>query len=115
VKEVIIEEKLCNFIHEFCDDLSVLELLLFFGRHPHARFNRTVVLHAISSKRFDTALALKKLIDKNLVVIYNENNIILYSLTKAEPAHSLTTQLLTGGQSQWTAIMEQILDDQDIV
>jgi hypothetical protein len=114
VKEVIIEDKLCNFIHEFCDDLSVLELLLFFGRHPHARFNRTVVLHAISSKRFDTALALKKLIDKKLVVTYTENNLALYCLTKNEPAHSLTAELLKVGQNQWTAIMEKILDAQDI-
>jgi hypothetical protein len=114
VKEIKIEDQLCNFIKNFCDDLCTLELLLFFSRHPNARFNRSAVLHVVTTKRFDTGLALKKLIDRNVVVTYTENNISLYALTKSEPEHTLACQMLSIDQSQWQVILLQILDVQDI-
>jgi hypothetical protein len=114
LKEIKIEDQLCSFIKEFCDDLCSLELLLFFSRHPNARFNRAAVLHAVSTKRFDTGLALKKLIDLKVVDTYTENNLTLYALTKNEPTHDLACQMLTIDQSQWPLILLQILEAQDI-
>jgi len=114
VKEINLQDSLSNFIREFADDLYSLELLLFFSRHPHARFNRTAVLHAVITKQFDTALALKRLIDKKLVVTSCENGINLFALTKEEPWHSLAAQLTTIDQRQWQIIVESILDAQDI-
>jgi hypothetical protein len=114
VKEIKIEDKLYIFIQTFCDDLCGLELLLFFSRHPNARFNRSAISHAVLSKRFDTGIALKKLIDNHLIVVYLENNVTLYSLTKEEPSHSLACQLLNIDQGQWPVILEQILNAQDI-
>jgi hypothetical protein len=114
VKEIKIEDQLCIFIKNFCDDLCSLELLLFFSRHPNARFNRSALLHAVTTKRFDTGLALKKLIDHEVVTTYTENNVVLYALTKAEPTYTLARQLLTIDQSQWQVILLQILDAQDL-
>jgi hypothetical protein len=114
VKEIKIEDKLCIFIKNFCEDLCSLELLLFFSRHPNARFNRSAISHAVSSKRFDTGIALKKLLDSHVVVSYVENNLTLYALTKAEPEHSLACQLLNIDQGQWSFILEQILEAQDL-
>ncbi len=116
MKEINIEDKLSTFIKEFSDDLYSLELLLFFSRHPNARFNRTVVLHApiVSGRQFDTSIALRRLIDKKLVITYAENGITLYALTKEEPAHSLAAGLVNIDQRQWQMILEQILDSQGI-
>jgi hypothetical protein len=114
VKEIKIADQLCSFIKSFCDELGSLELLLFFSRHPNARFNRSAVLHSVTTKRFDTGLALKKLIDNKVVITYTENNITLYALTKVEPAHSLACQMLTIDQSQWQVVLLQILEAQDI-
>lgn len=114
MKDIGIEDKLCNFIKGFSDDLCSLELLLFFSRHPNARFNRTAVLHAITTRQFDTGIALKQLIDRKLVVTYTENGISLYALTKEEPAHSLAAQLVNIDQRQWQVVLEHILDAQDI-
>lgn len=114
MKEIKIEDKLCIFIQNFCDDLCSLELLLFFSRHPNARFNRSAITHAVSSKRFDAGIALKKLIDNHVIVIYFENNVTLYALTKEEPNHTLACQLLNIDQGQWPLILEQILNAQDI-
>jgi hypothetical protein len=116
VKEIDVEDKLYTFIKDFNDDLYSLELLLFFSRHPNARFNRTVVLHApiVSGRQFDTSIALRRLMDKKLVVTYAENGITLYALTKEEPAHTLAADLVNIDQRQWQIILEQILDSQGI-
>jgi hypothetical protein len=114
MSEIDIEDKLCYFIQDFGDDLCSLELLLFFSRHPNARFNRTAVLHAITSKQFDTGIALKQLIDRKMVVTYSENGITLYALTKEEPTHSLAAKLITIDQRQWQVILEHLLNAQGI-
>jgi hypothetical protein len=109
LKDIDIGDTLCTFVKDFCDDLSSLELMLFFSRHPHARFNHSAVTHVLRSKRFDAAIALKRLVEKKIVVSYTENGITLYALTKEEPAHSLAAQLVHIDQSQWQVIVEQIL------
>ncbi len=114
MKDVNTEDRLCDFIKDFGDDFCGLELLLFFSRHPRARFNRPSVLHALTTKQFDIGIALKHLIDKKLVVTYTEHGITLYALTKEEPLHSLATQLKDIDQHQWQILLEHILDTQDI-
>jgi hypothetical protein len=114
VRDIDIEEKLCNFIKDFGDDLCSLELLLFFSRHPNARFNRTSILHVLTTKQFDTGIALKQLIEKKMVVTYSENGITLYALTKEEPTHSLAAQLINIDQRQWQVILEHLLNAQGI-
>lgn len=114
MKDIDVEDKLCNFIKDFCDDLNSLELLIFFSRHPLARFNRTAVVHALLAKQFDAGIALKRLIDKNIVIASNENGMTLYSLTKEEPIHSLAVELINVDQSKWQRVLEQILKAQDI-
>jgi len=114
LKDIEIEDKLCGFIRDLAEDLASLELLLFFSHHPHARFNRTAVLHAITHKQFDTSIALKRLIDKKIIVTYSENGLTLYALTKQEPVHSLAAELINIDQRQWQKILEQILKAQGI-
>jgi hypothetical protein len=114
VKSIDIEDKLFSFIKDLGDDLNSLELLLFFSRHPNARFNRTAVVHAISTRQFDTSIALKRLTDKKIVVTFFENGITLYALTKEEPAHTLAAQMNTIDQRQWQVILENILNAQGI-
>ena len=114
MKDIDIEDKLCTFIKDFSDDLCCLQLLIFFSRHPNARFNRTAVLHALAAKQFDTGIALKRLIEKNIVMVYPVNGITLYALTKEEPVHSLAAQLVDIDQRQWQIILGHILDAQGI-
>jgi hypothetical protein len=114
LKDIEIEDKLCTFVRDFCDDLSSIELMLFFSRHPHARFNHSAVSHVLTSKRFDAAITLKRLVEKKIVITYTENGITLYALTKQEPIHSLAAQLITIDQRQWQVIVEQILTEEGI-
>ena len=114
MKDIDLEGKLITFIKDFGDDLCSLELLLFFSRHPNARFNRTAVIHSLTTRQFDTGIALKRLIDKKIIVTYTENGLSLYALTKEEPAHSLATQMVSIDQYQWQIILGYILDAQGI-
>ena len=115
MKPIEIEDKLCKFIQNFGDDLNSLQLLLFFSRHPHARFNRNAVLHAPGiSGNFDGATALKRLMEKKLVVASTEKSVALYYLTSEEPAHELCVKLISIDHQQWQLIGEQILNAQDI-
>lgn len=109
MEDIQIDNKLFDFIKGFGDDLCSLELLLFFGRHPNARFNRTAVLRVLTARRFDTALALKNLIDQRLVITHFENGITLYGLTKEEPAYSMVTGLKNIDLLQWQSLVEQII------
>ncbi len=115
MKDIELENKLCQFIAGFANDLCSLELLLFFGRHPNASFNRTALIHVLTSRRFDTNIALRKLIEQKLVTPHNENGVTLYRLTREESLRDLVTSLVNVGQSQWEAILEKILDEQGIV
>ena len=69
--------------------------------------------HALTSKQFDTGIALKRLGEQQLVISYTEHGITLYALTKEEPARSLALELLNIEQKQWQAFLEQILEAQD--
>jgi hypothetical protein len=114
VKSIDIEDKLFSFIKDFGDDLNCLELLVFFSRHPNARFNRTAVIHAISTQQFDAGIALKRLIDKKIVVTCFVNGITLYALTREEPQHTLAARMSSIDQGQWQIILEHLLDAQGI-
>lgn len=114
MRDVDIEDTLYTFIKDYCDDLNSLELLVFFSRHPKAKFNRTAVVHALLANQFDAGIALKRLIDKEMVVTHNENGITLYSLTRKEPDYSLASELKNIDQSKWQKIVQQILKAQEI-
>lgn len=114
MEEIKIEDRLCEFIRAFSDDLNGLELVLFFGRHPNAKFNRTALLHALNVRQFDAGLALKKLVNRKIIETCSENGITLYSLTADESVRSLINSLVNLGQRQWQIILEQILKDQGL-
>jgi hypothetical protein len=114
LKDIDIEDKLCVFIKDFGDDLNSLELLVFFCRHPRVKFNRIAVVHALLANQFDAGIALKRLIDKKIIITNSENGITLYSLTKEEPVNSLAPVLVNIDQNQWQNILVQILKAQGI-
>ncbi len=114
MKDLRIEDKLCNFIKDYCDDLNTLQLLLFFSRHPNAHFNRSALTQYLDSRHFDAGTSLKKLMEKKIIVVKQENGIHLYSLTREETSRGLALQMLTIDQAQWQIVLEQILDAHDI-
>ena len=109
VAEITIAEKLCQSIKQYMDDYYCLEVLRFFGRHPHARFSELAVVHALNSNpgKFYTRKALRRLADKEVVRISIDNNIILYSLAEDESLRSLALYLAKLDWGQWQLALRQ--------
>src|SRR4030065_1820284 len=92
---VAIEGKRAECIQNYADDrCCLLELLRFFGKHPHTRYSRCAVVQALKSQGVFAERGLKYLVDKGMVSTETENAIRLYSLTRAEPMRSWALDLL---------------------
>jgi hypothetical protein len=114
VRNIQVDDTLSKFIAEFGDDLCSLELLLFFGRHPNARFNHAAVVHALGPRQFDAGIALKKLREKDLVSASSSNGVYLFGLTRDEQIRDMVESMVNIDQRQWQTILEKILDAQGI-
>ncbi len=91
-ENLTIEDKLSHFIQEYTDDqYCLLELLLFWGRHPRAHFSLLAIVHALDCRKLYMERALKYLIARGLVKTHTDNGVRLYSLTDDE---SLRQQVL---------------------
>ncbi len=107
-QEVGVEDKLCQFIKDYCDGQCSQELLLFLGRHRQARFSYLAILHALGARRLDIDRALQHLMNKGLVKMsIADNGLPLYSLTRDESLFGLVSGLAALDWWQWQIIREQ--------
>ena len=102
-------EFLCQLIKEYGDDPYCLELIQFFGWHPHARFSGLAILHAlsVSGERLYVEKALRQLVDKGLVKTYSENNIAFYCLTDDDALRQAALDATQLDWSQWQVMLRQ--------
>lgn len=83
------EDKVYQAIKGLSYDRCARELLMFLGRHPHARFTRLILISAFDAPKLDIDKALTTLTNRGLIKTCQENTVSLYWLTEAEPANSL--------------------------
>jgi len=81
VSEVVTREKLYEVIKEYADDRHCQEVLLFLGRHPHTRFSRLAIVHALNGYKWGTEQALNRLTNEGVVTQYMEGTVPVYSLS----------------------------------
>ena len=84
ISQIAVNDRLHELIKEYADDQCCQEVLRFLGRHPHTRFSRLTIVHALNGYRWGTERALSQLTDAGLVKRYAENGITLYSLSVDE-------------------------------
>ena len=106
--ESTIKEEVHRFIQEFASDHYCLELMVFFGRHPHTRFSRLAVIHALNSRKLYTEKALKHLVSHGVVRNCLENNVPLYSLTEVETPRNWALDLAKFDWCEWQSLLKQI-------
>lgn len=75
-----LHEEAGQLIWQYAGDESGLDILLFLARHPHARFTRLAILHALGGSRLVTEQALGRLTDSGGLRRQVENGVALYSL-----------------------------------
>ncbi len=100
-------DRLSQFIKEYDGDQCSLELLLFLGRHPHTRFSRLAIIHALDAWKLDIERALRRLKEKGLVKVSNENGTSFYSLTEDESLYSPVLDLIRANKFQWQPALKQ--------
>ncbi len=106
---IAIPERLYQFAKEYMDDHYCLELLQFFGAHPHTRFSKLAVTHALnmSGERIYIERALKYLVEKGTITEVTENNTVFYALTDDETLNSLALAFAKLGWGQWQAMLSK--------
>ncbi len=95
MQQIVVEEKLRRFVGEYCDGSGSLQILVFLGKHPHARFSQLAIVHALDARRADVEKSLRFLAGEGLVVTSTaEHGLPFYSLTEDEGRCGLVSQLV---------------------
>jgi hypothetical protein len=80
--EVATVGTLDKVIKRYAEDRSCQEVILFLGRHPHARFSRLAIVHALNGYKLYTEQALNHLANDGVVKRFVKDNLPLYSLNE---------------------------------
>ena len=96
------DHDLISFLRENDFTGHRLRLLLFWSRHPQARFNLDCIAHVLDVTHFHLRELLRELIDKGMVEErYCTSGIAHYSLN---PQHALSDYLQALAGLDWSAI-----------
>ncbi|MBI2830512.1 MAG: hypothetical protein HYX81_05065 [Chloroflexi bacterium] len=106
---ILVRDRLCQLIKEYGDDRCSLDLLMFLAKHPHTRFSRMAIAHAIDAQRLNIDRPLRHLIKDGLVKMWVENGLALYSLTEDGSLCDLVSQLVNLDWYKWQLILKQPL------
>jgi len=86
----------------------VRELLLFWGMHPNAKFDRKAICYALDYSKLDTERALRIMIEEGLLDSHSRNGVTLYSLTKDEERRRPVLELAALGRDRWQLMTKRI-------
>jgi hypothetical protein len=97
-----LHEDLMSFLKENEFTGLKLRLLLFWGRHPQARFNIDCIAHVLDITRHHLREVMRDLIDQGMInEQYCTNGIAHYSLNHE---HSLSQHIQLLAELDWSAI-----------
>jgi hypothetical protein len=101
------EESLCRFLKEHANNRVKRELLLFWGMHPNARFNRFAIGYAVGSSKLDMKIALRDMAEAGLLDTHICNGETLYSFTKNEEKRRSVLELASLGWDRWQLMFKR--------
>jgi hypothetical protein len=103
------ETRLQEFIESSEIDIDCLELLMFFGRHPQLKFNRSALINVAGHSLTACQKALNNLVKNKIVIRTLENGMPLYSLTKTEPEFSFISRILELDRNRRQSLVEGLV------
>ncbi|MDP2932417.1 MAG: hypothetical protein Q8O05_07985 [Chloroflexota bacterium] len=81
IPEMATDGKLFKFIKDYGDDqVCLLELLLFMGRHPSTRFSRLAIEQVLKSRKVYVEKALNYLVSRGVINRHDGRSVPVYSL-----------------------------------
>ena len=102
------EERLYRFLQEHGNNRVKRELLLFWGMHPQARFDRRAVCYALDCNRLEAEIALGAMVDEGLLDKDASNGVVLYLLTTNEARRRAVLELAALSWDQWQSLLRRI-------
>ncbi len=109
IPEMATDGKLFKFIKDYGDDqVCLLELLLFMGRHPATRFSRLAIEQALKSRKVYVEKALTYLVNKGVISRHNDRSVPVYSLSEDEPLRQSVSAIARLDWWQWQSLLRQI-------
>ncbi|MBI4285098.1 MAG: hypothetical protein HY670_04250 [Chloroflexi bacterium] len=101
------ERELRQFTIEFASEPHNQELLLLFGRHPHAHLSRLAIRHALGWRKSHVERELAYLVEKGLVNRRTQNGTCFYWLTEIASVNQLVQSLARLDPAQRKLLLEQ--------
>jgi hypothetical protein len=105
---ITIHNDLYRFLREHGNNRVKRELLLFWGMHPRAKFNKFTICYAIDSSKLDMTRALKDMIAEGLVETHAGNIEPLYSLTTDEERRRPVLELAAIGWDGYQLMLKRM-------
>ena len=100
--ECLVVPDLLSFLKENDFTGLKLKLLLFWGRHPQAKFNLDCIAHVLETSRHQLHATLVELIDKDMIrEQYCSSGIAHYSLNQEHVIHHYASEL---SKLDWSVI-----------
>ena len=98
---MVIKTEIYRFLQEYGDSRVKRELLLFWGMHPNARFDRRAICYALDCNKLDAERALRTMVEEGLLDETMCNSVTLYLLTTNEERRRAVLELAALSWEQW--------------
>lgn len=105
---VLTEERLYRFLKKHGDNRVKRELLLFWGMHPNARFDRKTTCYALDCSKLDAEGTLRAMVEEGLLDTHIYNGVTLYSLTTNEDRRRPLLALAALGWDRWQLMIMRV-------
>ena len=96
-------DSLYCFLEEHGNDRIKRGLLFFWGMHPNARFDISIICYTVDCHKLDAERALKAMEEDGLVDKDMHNGVTLYSLTTNQERRRPVLELATLPRNRWQA------------
>jgi hypothetical protein len=106
MQNALAKEELRRFLQRHGDNRTKRELLLFWGKHPNARFTKFALCYAVDCSGLQAEQSLKAHMEAGLVEEHtNERGLTFYSLTTDEAKRQQVIELADFDWSQWNLML----------
>lgn len=98
---MVIRAEVYRFLQEHGDSRVKRELLLFWGMHPNARFDRRAICYALDCNKLEAEKALRAMVGEGLLEERTGNGVALYLLTTDDERRRSVLELAALSWEQW--------------
>jgi len=74
LNNLVENEKLVHFLEKYGDTSPKMQVLLFWGRHPRAKFTLDCIADALDARRLDLKEAVETLVNEGIIEVQQSDN-----------------------------------------